>query len=76
MTSLYMAGYGDFPTLASARQCNCISVWFKIVAYHVADRSVRIPMVCIKVSLPITFKALSVLGDHFDEDLGRIVFQR
>ena len=31
-------------------------------------------MVCIKVSLPITFKALSVLGDHFDEDLGRIFF--
>ena len=34
-----MARYGDFPTLASAHQYNSVSVWLKIVAYHV-DKSV------------------------------------
>ena len=70
-----MAEYGDFLTLASARRCN--SIYKHIIAYSCRSKSddsngVYLRFVSVTVSLPIVFKAVSVLGDNFDEDLGSI----
>ena len=73
-----MAGYGDFPTLASTRQCNSI---YKHVVKNCSlprcrskckdSNGVYLKFVSVTVSLPIAFKVVSVLGDHFDEGLVR-----
>ena len=75
-----MAGYGDFPTLASARRCNSI---YKCVVINCSlprcrlkckdPNGVYLRFVSVTVSLPIAFKAVSVLGDNFDENFGRIL---
>ena len=38
------------------------------------SNGVYLKFVSVTVSLPITFKAVSVLGNHFDEGLGSIIF--
>ena len=77
-----MVEYGDFPTLASARRCN--SIYKRVVKNCSLPRcrskckdsnGVYLRFVSVTVSLPIAFKAVSVLGDNFDEDLGSIYFQ-
>ena len=76
-----MAGYRDFPTLASA--CRCNSIYKHVVKNCRLPRcrskcedsnGVYLKCVDVTVSLPIAFKVVSVLGDHFDEDVGRIFF--
>ena len=73
-----MAGYGDFPTLASARRRN--SIYKRVVKNCSLPRcrsksddsnGVYLKSVSVTVSLPIAFKAVSVLGDRFDEGLVR-----
>ena len=63
-----MAGYGDFPTLASAHRCNSI---YKHVVKNCSlprcrtkcedSNSVYLKFVGVTVSLPIAFKSVSVL---------------
>ena len=73
-----MAGYGDFPTLAGVRQYN--SIYEHVMKNCSLPRCrskcedsncVYLKFVGVIVSLLIAFKAVSVLRDHFDEDLGR-----
>ena len=74
-----MAGYGDFPTLASVRRCN--SIYKRVVKNCSLPRcrskcedsnGVYLKFVSVTVSLPIAFKVVSVLREHFDEELGHI----
>ena len=53
-----------------------ISVWLKIVAYHIVDQSVGFQQCVFKVCrcnhLTVDcVQSNDVFGDHFDEDLGR-----
>ena len=69
---------GTFPTLASARRCN--SIYKRVVkncslpcCRSKSDNSngVYLKSVSVTVSLPNAFKAMRVLGDHFDDGLAR-----
>ena len=53
-----------------------ISVWLKIVAYHIVDQSVGFQRCVFKVCrrnhlTADCIQSNDVFGDHFDEDLGR-----